>query len=200
MPPKSRLYLIDGSSQMYRAYHAIRHLTGPDGKSTNAVYGFVAMLRKLINEHRPELLAVAFDVAGPTFRSELAADYKATRAPMPADLVEQVPWIHEACDALGVPVLTAERYEADDVIGTIAEQAVAAGHTVAIVTGTRISSSLSATRSPCSTRETRGRGTTPTASQPSSGSHPIRSSTCLRSWVMRSTTSRASRHRRESGP
>ena len=135
MPPKSSLYLIDGSSQMYRAYHAIRTLTGPDGKSTNAVYGFVTMLRKLINEHHPELLAVAFDVAGPTFRSELAADYKATRAPMPTDLAEQVPWIHEACDALGVPVLTAERYEADDVIGTIAEQAVAAGHTVAIVTG-----------------------------------------------------------------
>ena len=135
MPSKSRLYLIDGSSQMYRAYHAIRALTGPDGKSTNAVYGFITMLRKLINEQQPEFIAVAFDLPGPTFRSELAADYKANRAPMPPDLAEQIPWIHQACEALGVQVLTHERYEADDVIGTIAERAAAAGFTVAIVTG-----------------------------------------------------------------
>ena len=135
MPSKSRLYLIDGSSQMYRAYHAIRALTGPDGKSTNAVYGFITMLRKLISEQQPEFIAVAFDLPGPTFRSELAADYKATRAPMPPDLAEQIPWIHQACEALGVQVLTYERYEADDVIGTIAEQAASAGFTVAIVTG-----------------------------------------------------------------
>ena len=135
MPPNARLYLIDGSSQMYRAYHAIRALTGPDGKSTNAVYGFVTMLRKLINEQQPEFIAVAFDLPGPTFRSELAADYKATRAPMPPDLAEQIPWIHQACEALGVPILTYERYEADDVIGTIAEQAAASGVTTALVTG-----------------------------------------------------------------
>src|SRR5262249_3562997 len=76
-----RLYLIDGSSQMYRAYHAIRGLTGPDGKSTNAVYGFVTMLRKLINDHQPQYIAASFDLAGPTFRSELATDYKANRTP-----------------------------------------------------------------------------------------------------------------------
>ena len=64
-----RLYLIDGSSQMYRAYHAIRGLTGPDGRSTNAVYGFVMMLRKLITEQQPEYIAAAFDLPGPTFRS-----------------------------------------------------------------------------------------------------------------------------------
>ena len=136
MPPPSatRLFLIDGSSQMYRAYHAIRGLTGPDGRSTNAVYGFITMLRKLIADHQPELIAAAFDLAGPTFRSELADDYKANRAPMPPDLVEQVPWVHEACEAIGVPVLTSETYEADDVIGTLALQAVAEKLEVVIVT------------------------------------------------------------------
>ena len=136
MPPPNvgRLFLIDGSNQMYRAYHAIRALTGPDGQSTNAVYGFVTMLRKLIADHQPELVAAAFDVAGPTFRSEIAEDYKANRAAMPPDLVEQVPWVHQACEALGVPVLTSEKYEADDVIGTLAIRAVAEGLEVVIVT------------------------------------------------------------------
>jgi len=136
MPPPSvgRLFLIDGSSQMYRAYHAIKALTGPDGHSTNAVFGFITMLRKLIADHQPELIAAAFDLPGPTFRSELAHDYKANRAPMPPDLVEQVPWVHEACEALGVPVLTSQTYEADDVIGTLARQAVAKELEVVIVT------------------------------------------------------------------
>src|SRR6478672_6164301 len=135
MPTPPRLYLIDGSSQMYRAYHAIRGLTGPDGKSTNAVYGFVTMLRKLINDHQPQYIAASFDLAGPTFRSELATDYKANRAPMPGDLAEQIPWVHEACEAMGVPILTFKRYEADDVIGTLATKAAATGYEVAIVTG-----------------------------------------------------------------
>src|SRR5512139_515028 len=102
MSSRAQLYLVDGSSQMYRAYHAIRGLTGPDGRSTNAVYGFVTMLRKLLSEHRPEYIAASFDLPGPTFRSRLAADYKANRAPMPADLAEQVPWVYRACGALGV--------------------------------------------------------------------------------------------------
>ena len=124
-PP--RLFLIDGSSQMYRAYHAIRGLTGPDGKSTNAVYGFVTMLRKLINDHQPQYIAASFDLAGPTFRDDIVTDYKANRAPMPGDLAEQIPWVHEACEAMGVPILTSKRYEADDVIGTLATKAVGAG-------------------------------------------------------------------------
>jgi DNA polymerase-1 len=135
MPTPPRLYLIDGSSQMYRAYHAIRGLTGPDGKSTNAVYGYVTMLRKLINDHQPQYIAASFDLAGPTFRSELATDYKANRAPMPGDLAEQIPWVHEACEAMGVPILTSKSFEADDVIGTLATKAAAAGFEVAIVTG-----------------------------------------------------------------
>jgi len=108
--PAPRLFLIDGSNQMYRAYHAIRGLTNPhDGKSTNAVYGFVTMLRKLIDDHHPEFIAASFDLAGPTFRKEMSTEYKATRSPMPPDLVEQIAYVHEACRAMGVPILTYER-------------------------------------------------------------------------------------------
>src|SRR5262245_56732851 len=137
MPTSDRVFLIDGSSQMYRAYHAMRGsgLSGPSGKSTHAVYIFVTMLRKLIQDHNPRYLAASFDLPGPTFRSEMASDYKANRAPMPPDLAEQIPWVHEACEALGVPIITSERYEADDVIGTLATRAAAEGFEVAIVTG-----------------------------------------------------------------
>src|SRR5918993_3086076 len=129
------LFLIDGSNQMYRAYHAIRGLTRSDGKSTNATYGFITMLRKLLADHQPQYILASFDLRGPTFRSEMATDYKANRAPMPGDLAEQIPWVHEACEAMGVPILTYERFEADDVIGTLATKAVAGGFDVAIVTG-----------------------------------------------------------------
>jgi DNA polymerase I len=137
MPEAPRVFLIDGSSQMYRAYHAMRGagLSGPGGKTTHAVYIFVTMLRKLIQDHQPQYIAASFDLAGPTFRSEMATDYKANRAPMPPDLAEQIPWVHDACKALGVPILTSQRYEADDVIGTLATKAVARGFEVAIVTG-----------------------------------------------------------------
>jgi DNA polymerase-1 len=135
MSDRPTLFLIDGSNQMYRAYHAIRGLTGPDGRSTNAVYGFVTMLRKLIADHQPSYIAAAFDLRTATFRSQLFADYKANRAAMPGDLAEQVPWVHEACAAMGVPVYTAEGYEADDVIGTLARKATAQGFQAVIVTG-----------------------------------------------------------------
>jgi DNA polymerase-1 len=135
VPERPLLFLIDGNNQMYRAYHAIRGLTGPDGKSTNAVYGFVTMLRKLVADHRPTYIAAAFDLAGPTFRSALQADYKANRSPMPPDLVEQVPFVHDACEAMGVRILTHTDYEADDVIATLAMRAVAHGFDAAIVTG-----------------------------------------------------------------
>jgi DNA polymerase-1 len=132
-----RLFLIDGSSQMYRAYHAMRGggLSGPGGKTTHAVYIFVTMLRKLMQDHQPQFIAASFDLAGPTFRDAMVTDYKANRAPMPPDLAEQIPWVHEACEAMGVPILTYERFEADDVIGTLATKAVAQGFEVAIVTG-----------------------------------------------------------------
>jgi len=132
-----RLFLIDGSSQMYRAYHAMRGggLSGPGGKTTHAVYIFVTMLRKLIQDHQPQFIAASFDLAGPTFRDAMVTDYKANRAPMPPDLAEQIPWVHEACEAMGVPILTYERFEADDVIGTLAVKAAAQGFEIAIVTG-----------------------------------------------------------------
>jgi DNA polymerase-1 len=129
------LYLIDGSSQMYRAYHAFRGggLSNHEGRTTHAVYVFVTMLRKLIKEHQPEYIAASFDLAGPTFRDQLSADYKANRAAMPDDLAEQINLVHQACEALGVPIVTAPGYEADDVIGTIARRATEAGYDVAIV-------------------------------------------------------------------
>jgi DNA polymerase-1 len=135
------LYLIDGSSQMYRAYHApVRTMEGgllrnAQGTPTNAVYIFVTMLRKLLNDHKPEHIAASFDLPGRTFRDDLVADYKANRAPMPDELAQQIPMVHAACEALGVPILTSERYEADDVIGTLTMKAAAAGFEVAIVTG-----------------------------------------------------------------
>jgi DNA polymerase-1 len=137
MPSSERLFLIDGSSQMYRAYHAMRGggLSGPEGRTTHAVYIFVTMLRKLMQDHQPQYIAASFDLAGPTFRDDLVSDYKANRAPMPPDLAEQIPWVHEACEAMGVPIITSRRYEADDVIGTLATKAAAAGFEVAIVTG-----------------------------------------------------------------
>jgi DNA polymerase I len=133
--PHPTLFLIDGSSQMYRAYHAFRGrgLSNQEGRSTHAVYVFVTMLRKLFTDHHPTYIAASFDLAGPTFRDEIVADYKANRAQMPDDLVEQINWVHEACEAMGVRILTVPGYEADDVLGTIASRAAAAGHVVAIV-------------------------------------------------------------------
>jgi DNA polymerase-1 len=134
------LYLIDGSSQMYRAFHApVRTAEGgllrnAQGTPTNAVYIFVMMLRKLLEDHHPEHIAASFDLPGRTFRDDLVDNYKANRAPMPSELAQQIPMVHAACEALGVPILTSERYEADDVIGTLAKKAVAAGFEVAIVT------------------------------------------------------------------
>ncbi|MBI4487212.1 MAG: DNA polymerase I, partial [Acidobacteria bacterium] len=140
MAAKPLLYLIDGSSQMYRAYHApIRTAEGgllrnAQGRPTNAVYIFVTMLRKLLNEFKPVYIAASFDLPGRTFRDDLSADYKANRTPMPDELAEQIPMVHAACEALGVPILTSARYEADDVIGTLTKKAAAAGFDVAIVT------------------------------------------------------------------
>jgi DNA polymerase-1 len=132
---RPRLFLIDGSSQMYRAYHAFRGrgLSNQEGHTTHAVYVFVTMLRKLMQDHAPAYIAASFDLAGPTFRDDIAADYKANRAAMPDDLAEQINWVHQACEAMGVPILTARGYEADDVIGTVARRAVEAGFDVAIV-------------------------------------------------------------------
>lgn len=130
----AKLYLVDGMSHVYRAFYAIQGLTSKDGRPTNAVFGFTNMLRKLISEEKPHYLAVAVDVAGPTIRHEQYEDYKATRRPMPEDLQVQIPKILEVCEALQVPVLSLQGYEADDVIGTLARKASAGGLEVVIVT------------------------------------------------------------------
>src|SRR3982751_3511417 len=140
MAARPLLYLIDGSSQMYRAFHApVRTADGgmlrnAAGVPTNAVYIFVTMLRKLITDHKPQYIADSFDLPGKTFRDDIVSDYKAFRAPMPDELAVQIPMVHAACEALGVPILNSENYEADDVIGTLAVKAAAAGFDVAIVT------------------------------------------------------------------
>jgi DNA polymerase-1 len=132
---RQTLFLIDGSSQMYRAYHAFRGhgLSNQEGQTTHAVYVFVTMLRKLIKDHQPAYMAASFDLAGRTFRDDLVTDYKANRAAMPDDLKEQINLVHQACEALGVPIVTAAGYEADDVIGTMALRALDEGFDVAVV-------------------------------------------------------------------
>jgi DNA polymerase I len=128
-----RLFLIDGYSNIFRAYYAIRNLSSSKGEPTNAVYGFLQMLRKLLREEQPELVGVALDVGEKTLRSERYVDYKANRAPMPEDLRPQIPWIRKVLDAYGIPILELEGYEADDVLGTLAAKAAAAGYEVVLV-------------------------------------------------------------------
>lgn len=128
-----RLFLIDGMSQLYRAYYAIRSLSTSGGKATNAIYGFTMMLRRLINSEKPDYLGVAYDTPEPTFRHQQFEDYKAQRAPMPEDLVSQLPYIDRVCEALRVPLIRHPGFEADDIIGTLSCKAEAAGIDVAIV-------------------------------------------------------------------
>jgi DNA polymerase-1 len=130
--PRPRLFLIDGYSNIFRAFYAIRNLSNSRGEPTNAVYGFVTMLRKLLREENPELVGVALDV-GKTFRSEKYEDYKANRAPMPEDLASQIPYIRRALAAYRIPPLESPGYEADDVLGSLACRAAAAGYQVVLV-------------------------------------------------------------------
>lgn len=121
--PKKALYLIDASSYMYRAFYALGRLTGPDGKPTQAIYGFAQMLLKVLREKKPELICVVFDAPGPNFRHELYASYKATRQKMPEDLAEQVPLIKKLVALHGLPQAELEGFEADDIIATLAGRA-----------------------------------------------------------------------------
>lgn len=127
------LYLIDGTAQFFRAYFAIRGLTGPNGQPTNALYGFTTMLRKMLHANQPAEVAVAFDLPGPTFRHERYPAYKANRPAAPEDLVVQIPRVGEICEALGVRLLQLEGYEADDIIATLARRGAEAGRRVVIV-------------------------------------------------------------------
>ena len=130
-----RVYLVDGSSYIYRAYFAIRHLSNSKGEATNAVYGFTNMLLNLLRDEKPDRLAVIFDSKGPTFRKELYPEYKANRAAMPDDLVPQVPLIKQVVRAFRMPALELPGYEADDIIATLATRYAADGLDVTVVTG-----------------------------------------------------------------
>jgi len=129
--------LVDGSSYLYRAYHAMSqaNLTNSDGQATGAVYGVVNMLRKLLRDYNPQHIAVVFDAKGKTFRNDMFAEYKAHRPPMPDDLREQIEPIHAIVKAMGLPLLMIDGVEADDVIGTLAQQATQQGINTVISTG-----------------------------------------------------------------
>jgi DNA polymerase I len=130
---RPRLYLIDGYSNIFRAFYAIRNLSNSRGEPTNAVYGFVTMLRKLLREEDPELVGVALEGGGERVRTARFAEYKANRAPMPEDLAGQIPWIQQFLEAQRIPMLQVERYEADDVLGTLSRKAAQAGYDVVLV-------------------------------------------------------------------
>lgn len=129
------LILVDGSSYLFRAFHALPPLNNSKGQPTGAVYGVINMLKKLVSEYQPEYMAVVFDAKGKTFRNDLYKEYKAHRPPMPDDLRVQIEPLHELVDALGYPKLVIPDVEADDVIGTLARQAEAEGREVLISTG-----------------------------------------------------------------
>ncbi|HEY2931639.1 MAG TPA: DNA polymerase I [Acidobacteriota bacterium] len=129
-----RVFFVDGMSNIYRAYYAIRGLSNKKGFPTNAIYGFTTMLKKLIQDEKPDYIGVAVDLEGRTVRHDTYGGYKATRKPMPDDLVVQVPYILKVCAALRIPVLSYESYEADDVIGTLARRASEQGMTAVIAT------------------------------------------------------------------
>jgi len=127
--------LVDGSSYLYRAYHALPPLSNSKGDPTGAVVGVTNMLRKLLDDYDPEHIAVVFDAPGKTFRDELFEAYKANRPPMPDDLVSQIEPLHRIVRGLGLPLLIVEGVEADDVIGTLARQAAEQGMATLISTG-----------------------------------------------------------------
>lgn len=137
-----KLMVIDGNSIINRAFYGVRPLSTRDGTPTNAVYGFLNILFKLLEEDRPEALCVAFDLKAPTFRHLAYEGYKAQRKPMPEDLAKQVPILKEVLDALNIPRYELEGWEADDLIGTIAEQDTAAGWDTVVVTGDKDSLQL----------------------------------------------------------
>ena len=131
---RRRLFLIDASGYVYRAFHALPALTNSRGLPTNATLGFANMMAKLLRTETPDFLAVVFDAPGETFRDALFAAYKQNRAPMPDDLRPQLPYIRKVVAALRLPVVEVQGVEADDVIGTLAKQATAMDLETVIVT------------------------------------------------------------------
>ncbi|MFV2005406.1 MAG: DNA polymerase I [Gammaproteobacteria bacterium] len=136
MPDKKPpLILVDGSSYLFRAFHALPPLTNSKGQPTGAVYGVINMLNKLVDEYKPEHIAVVFDARGKTFRNDLYEEYKAHRPPMPDELRSQIEPLHELVEALGFPIIVVPGVEADDVIGTYAKHATEQNIDTLISTG-----------------------------------------------------------------
>lgn len=133
MPEKKRLFLIDGMSNIFRSYYAIRGLSTSRGMATNAVFGFAMMLRKLLTQHKPDYIGVVLDSKEKTFRHDQYEKYKANRTEMPEDLVPQLAWIDRVCAAYRVPIVKLPGFEADDLMGTLAHQAADAGLQAVIV-------------------------------------------------------------------
>ena len=133
--PDSPFILVDGSSYLFRAFHAMPPLTNSKGQATGAIYGVINMLGKLLEQYQPEKMAVVFDAKGKTFRNDMYSEYKAHRPPMPDELRSQIEPLHELVKALGLPILVIDGVEADDVIGTLAQQATEAKHDTLISTG-----------------------------------------------------------------
>lgn len=129
------IYLIDGSALIYRSFYAIRDLRTSTGKPTNAVYGFISSILKILKDKKPEYMCILYDLKVPTMRHISFADYKAQRKPMPEELVEQIPAIKEVAGLLGIKQIEKEGYEADDLIATLAEKFSIEGHRVFIITG-----------------------------------------------------------------
>ncbi|NHC61989.1 DNA polymerase I [Paenalcaligenes suwonensis] len=132
---KQTLLLVDGSSYLYRAFHAMPDLRNARGEPTGALYGVIAMMRKILQDYEPDYMACVFDAKGKTFRDDLFSDYKANRPSMPTDLAQQIEPIHRAVRALGWPVICVPGVEADDIIGTLSVQASAQGIHSVISTG-----------------------------------------------------------------
>ena len=132
---KKTVYLVDGTSYIHRAYHAIRNLANSRGFPTNASFGFTKMVLKLLADKAPEYLAIAFDPKGPTFRHKIYADYKANRPPMPDDMAAQIPVIKSIVKNLNIKTMEKQGYEADDIIGTLARLCEEKGFKVVMVTG-----------------------------------------------------------------
>lgn len=133
----SKLVLIDGHSILNRAFYGVPDLTNAAGLHTNAIYGFLNILFKILDEESPDYMTVAFDVKAPTFRHEMFKEYKGTRKPMPEELREQVPVMKEVLQAMGIRIIEQAGYEADDLLGTIAKRAEAEGIDVSLVSGDR---------------------------------------------------------------
>lgn len=134
---KKKIVLIDGHSLLNRAFYGVPNLTNSEGLHTNAVYGFLNIMFKILDEEKAEHLAVAFDLSAPTFRHKMFGDYKGTRKPMPDELREQVPIIKEVLRAMNIQTMEMEGFEADDILGTVSRQCQAQGFLVSILSGDR---------------------------------------------------------------